>query len=118
MALIWLDECIEYLPKKVRFGLQFIAGTLSSGIKTSFNAQVALNIYNSLSSKGFHFEPLDIEADLAFNEDWGNCYYSLDHFKSIFASKFNLELHLSGRSQFNQDVLVLSKKPWIKKLLQ
>lgn len=64
-------------------------------------------IYNHLVSDGFFFESLDIESELNLSSDWGMFYMSSDYLRQMVGDCWDVCLHLPGRNQWNQDVVVL-----------
>jgi cyclopropane fatty-acyl-phospholipid synthase-like methyltransferase len=67
-------------------------------------------IHRSMCSQGYNFQAMDIEPGLPPNPDWGNMYMTIEWLVDHIQEHWDVLLYQPGRSQYNQDLLVLKSK--------
>jgi SAM-dependent methyltransferase len=67
-------------------------------------------IYRSMCEYGFYFQSLAIEPSLPQSPDWGSMYMTIEWLQHQCRSDWDILLYQPGRSQFNQDLLVMRSK--------
>lgn len=112
-AVQWLDEMARLLSPQgvLAFTFHSIYTLLWCCRNQICPPELIDQIHGNICSQGFHFQSLDIEAELPQSSNWGNMYMSIEYLYSCCSKKWDVLLYQPGRSQYNQDLIVMSPKP-------